>query len=81
MAKITASLILVVLVMTFVLNGYGVDGAGRGNINDLEKNGVGVHNSQKWWLFDCLFLYKKCMIDDFKSCPNYLNKCASKHHR
>jgi hypothetical protein len=28
-----------------------------------------------------LFLYKKCAIDGFKNCPNYVNKCASKHHR
>ncbi|CAJ2642712.1 unnamed protein product [Trifolium pratense] len=82
MAKITASLVLVVLVMAFVLNCCSVDGAGRGN--ELEKNGVGIHNSQKlWWLLDCLFLYKKCAIDDFKNCPNYYNRClASKHqHR
>jgi hypothetical protein len=80
MAKIPASLVLVVLVMAFILNGYSVDGAGRGN--ELEINGAGIHNSQKlWWLLDCLFLYKKRAIDGFKNCPNYVNKCASKHHR
>ncbi|WJX42441.1 hypothetical protein P8452_29675 [Trifolium repens] len=52
---------------------------GRGN--ELEKNRAGFHNSQKWWLLDCLFLYKKCTVDGFKNCPNYVNKCARKHHQ
>jgi len=75
MAKSTASLLLVLLVVA-ILNGYSAEGAGRGN--QLEKDDH-VYESQKLISAeppgpDCSWLYNLCMNDP-NWCPYYSSVC------
>jgi hypothetical protein len=77
MAKITALLILILLVVV-ILNGYSAESAGR--VNQLEKDDH-VYESQKLISIepglgpDCSLLYNMCLNDPPNWCPIYRSLC------
>jgi hypothetical protein len=72
MAKITASFVILILLVVTIMNGYNVEGAGRGN---KLKNDGDVFKNEK--TFECIILWKGCVIFHIPSyCVEYNKYCT-----
>jgi len=76
MAKIiNVSFVLVLLVGVTIMNGYNVQGGGRGSYQ-MEKDDS-IYNSQKTTpIIDCAILFKLCVFVSPTFCPQYYKMCT-----
>ncbi|CAJ2635037.1 unnamed protein product [Trifolium pratense] len=75
MGKISASLVLILLVGAMFLHGYGAEGVGTGNPPKKEDD---VYNSRKFGqCIDCMIFYNVCVLNPFLW-PLYQMFCPSK---
>jgi hypothetical protein len=71
MAKITASFVILIFLVATIMNGYNVEGAGRGN---KLKNDDDVFKNVK--TFECIIYWKMCFFFRIPiSCSLYNQYC------
>ncbi|GAU30755.1 hypothetical protein TSUD_354800 [Trifolium subterraneum] len=77
MGKISASLVLILLVVATFLDGYGAEGVGTGNPPKKEDD---VYQSRKFGqCIDCAIFYSVCLINPFLW-PVYHKLCPYNYH-
>jgi len=76
MAKIiNVSFVLVLLVGVTIMNGYNVEGGGRGSYQ--MKKDDSIYNSQKTTpIIECVILFKLCFFVSPTFCPQYYKMCT-----
>ncbi|AET01461.1 hypothetical protein MtrunA17_Chr8g0340241 [Medicago truncatula] len=78
MAKIiNFSFVLVLLISVTIMNGYNVEGGGRGSYQ-MEKDDS-IYNSQKTIpnpIIDCVILFKLCYFVSPTFCAQYYKMCT-----
>jgi hypothetical protein len=72
MAKISASFVILILLVVTIMNGYNVEGAGRGN--KLKNDGDVFKNVKT---FGCILFWKGCFFFHIPSdCSMYNQYCT-----